>query len=417
MSVLYYIALLIFAGLIFSRLLSYVKLPDVTGYLVAGLVLGPWISNLIPETAVQSLGLISQIALSFIAFSIGNEMKLSNLKRLGSGIILVTVLEALGAFFVVTTGLIVFFHTELAFALVLGSIACATAPAATLLVIKQYQAKGDLVDVLLPVVALDDAVCIIVFGLASSIAKSLVSGSELHYLTMLLQPLKDIALAFLLGAIAGVAAAYLLRFLHNEQKMLPFVIASIFGLTALTLYLSISSLLTLMVFGFVMGNLQRTTRRYQQLLDYVTPPIFIAFFVLSGADLNLGQIGAVGALGAFYILARVIGKILGAGIGTRLAGFSEPVQKYLGLTLMPQAGVAIGLSLLAIKIIPEPAATMIRTIILGATLIYELIGPLVAKFALTKAGCISGPRVQLEQIEAEAAKLLYNKPPQKKSGK
>ncbi|MDO5734233.1 MAG: cation:proton antiporter [Eubacteriales bacterium] len=408
MQALYYIAVLIFGGLIFARLVGKLNLPDVTGYLLAGLVLGPWVSGLLPESAVSSLGIISQVALSLIAFSIGNEMKIDNLKRLGSGILIVTICEALGAFFVVTAGLILIFKSSVSFALVLGSIACATAPASTLLVIKQYRAKGELVDVLLPVVALDDAVCIMVFGIASSVARSLTSGEELQYLPMLLNPLKDIVLAVLLGAIAGFVGAHVLRFLKNEQSMISFMIASIFGLTALTLYVDISSLLTLMVFGFTMGNLQGTTRRYQQLLDPITPPIFIAFFVLSGADLNLSQLTAVGALGIFYIIARVLGKALGAFLGTKKAGFSKEVQKYLGFTLMPQAGVAIGLSLLAVRILPAPEARMVRTIILAATLIYELLGPLVAKLVLEKAGCIESKKTL--KAGADTAAMAYNPP-------
>ncbi len=388
MENLLYIAIIILGGLITARILGKLNFPQVTGYLIAGLLIGPSLLGLIPGDAVKSLEVISEIALAFIAFSIGSEMRLENLKKLGSKIILITLFEALGAFVVVTLGLILFFKTSVAFAITLGSIACATAPAATLMVIKEYRAQGELVDVLIPVVALDDAVCIITFGIASSIAATLMAGGDFHVGMMIWTPIKEILLAIIVGSVGGLISNFLFKKARNDDEMMSLLIVLIFALTAIALRLEVSSLLTLMVSGFVIANLGNSSRRIHPLMDKITPPIFICFFVLSGADLNVKSLATVGLIGVFYILGRALGKFGGSFISTRMAGFSENVQKYLGLTLIPQAGVAIGLSLIAHRIIPDPYGGMIRTIILGATLFYELVGPLVAKFALSKAGCI-----------------------------
>lgn len=394
MNHLFYIAILLLGGLIFSRLFEIMKFPEVTGYLIAGIVLGPSVLGLIPKMEVETMEIMSQVALSFIAFSIGNQMKLNQLRKMGSKIVLVTVFEALGAFVVITLGTRFLFNTSFAFAITLGSIACATAPAATLMVIKQYKAKGELVDVLIPVVALDDAVCIITFGIASSVAVALLQGGELHVLEMIFQPIKEILFAIGIGLITGVIAAFASKKARNDDELITVMLALIFIATSLALYFELSSLLTLMVAGVLLANLHNTHRRYQQLIEKITPPIFVLFFVLAGADLNLKSLTQVGGLGIFYIIARILGKSLGAYTSTRISGFSESVQRYLGLTLMPQAGVAIGLSLIANRIIPSPNGALIRTIILGATIFYELIGPLAAKFALTKAGCINKDEIE-----------------------
>ena len=388
METLFFLAVLLVGGLIFARLLGRLRFPDVTGYLIAGIILGPSVLNLIHRQGVDSLALVSEVALAFIAFSIGSELKLSNLKKFGNKIIIVTIAEAMGAFIIVFLGCLFLFKTSLALALILASISCATAPAATLMVIRQYQAKGELVNVLIPVVALDDAVCIIAFGVCSSIAQALVSQGDLNLLSMFLSPLWEIILSLSIGAIFGFLYLYIVKKCRNENEVLAFTLSIIFIATSLALYLKISNLLLLMATGMVVTNLSNNSYRYTQSVEKITPAIFMAFFVLSGADLDLSVLPSVGLLGLFYIIGRVIGKILGSYTSTRFVGFPKSVQNYLGLTLTPQAGVAIGLSSIAIKLFPGPKGLQIRTIILGATIIYELAGPLIAKIALEKAGCI-----------------------------
>lgn len=388
MKTLFYLSILLFAGLVFARIFGKLSFPDVTGYLIGGIIIGPSVLGIIPRPGLESLALLSEIALAFIAFSIGSELKLGNLKKFGSKIFIVTIAEALGAFVIVTLGCLLIFRTSLAFALILGSISCATAPAATLMVIRQYQARGNLVDILVPVVALDDAACIIAFGICSSIAQALVSQSDLNPLTMVLSPLWEIFLSLFIGALIGLIYLLLAKKCRHDKELMSLTFAIIFVATATALYLEISSLLLLMATGMVVSNLSTNHQRYTQALDAIGPPVFMGFFVLSGADLNLSALPSVGLLGLFYIGGRVLGKILGSYTSSRLVGFSKEVQTYLGLTLTPQAGVAIGLSAIALKIFPGPPGQEIRTIILAATIVYELFGPIIAKIALEKSGCI-----------------------------
>lgn len=384
----FYVAILLFSGLIFARIFSKIHFPEVTGFLIAGIIIGPSVLGIIPEEGVKNLEIISSVALSFIAFSIGSEMKISVLKKLGEKIILITVFEALTALLVVLLGCIFIFKYDLPFSLSLASIACATAPAATLMVIRQYKAKGEMVDILLPVVALDDAVCIIAFGICSSMAVSILQGGDLNIFSMFIYPVIEILESIALGLVGGFIFVLLSKKMRTDNELLSFIIGVIFMLSAISDMLNLSGLLTLMSASVLIANLGATPRRYFDMVDRITPPIFMSFFVISGADLNLAGLKAVGAVGIFYIFARALGKYLGAFSAAKISGLSKKVQSYLGLTLIPQAGVAIGLSLIASREIPDPHGAMIRTVILGATIVYELVGPLLAKFALTKTGCI-----------------------------
>lgn len=388
MEIIYGLAVLIASGLIFSRLLGLLKFPDVTGYLIGGIIIGPSVLGLISQDQVKGMEVLSTIALSFIAFSIGSEMDLRAIKKMGSKIIIVTICEALGAFLLVTVAMMLIFKQSFAFSLAIGSIACATAPAATLMVIRQYNAKGPLVDVLIPVVALDDAVCIIAFGIASSVSNSLINGGNLDLLTMIGKPIIEIILAFVLGAVAGFIYSLIAKKIRSDAENISFTLAMIFLVTAAAMKLNLSGLLTLMVMGVVITNIGHVNKRYQTLVNNITPPIFVCFFVLSGADLNLTNLLSVGIVGVGYVITRVLGKYFGAMISTKLTGFEKEVQENLGLTLVPQAGVALGLSLIATQIIGGEHGDYIRTIILGATIVYELIGPVLAKYALKKAKCI-----------------------------
>ncbi len=395
------IAVLLASGLLLARLCDLLNFPHVTGYLIAGVLIGPSVFGLVSAEAADSLYLINEVALGFIAFSIGSQMNLRKMRSLGSKILIVTLAEAIGAFVVVTL-VLVLFGQPWSFALVLGSIASATAPAATLMVIRQYRAKGELVDLLIPVVALDDAVCIMIFGIASSLATALVAKESLNAVNMLVLPLAQILLAFVVGGLIGLLTLIVQKRLRSEAEVLALTIAVVLGGAALALILGISSLLTLMATGLVVTNLGRRSRIIEEQVDKITPPIFICFFVLSGADLKLSSLAAVGGIGACYVIGRVIGKMSGAYLSTRLVGFSEEIQQNLGLTLIPQAGVALALSAIAELSLPAAMGGQIRTIILAATIIYELVGPFVAKMALKRAGCIE-PAVLARHEEQTAS--------------
>lgn len=377
--------MVIAASLLFSKVLGKLKFPDVTGYLIGGIIIGPMVLNLVPKDAVHGLEIISEVALAIIAYSIGSEMKLSALKKTGKGVLLITFLEVFMAFLVVFLSLWLVFRQDFAFSLVLGSIACATAPAATLLVIRQYKAKGPVVDTLIPVVALDDAFCIIAFGICSSIAQAIHGGETINALA-LVEPILEILLSISLGLAYGIISIYLIRLIKNEGELTSFVLGSIFLLTSLSIRFGLSSLLVMMSFGLAITNLSRKSNRATTALDGMLAPLFMCFFTLSGADLDFSIFKTVGIVSIVYVIARVVGKMIGAGLGARLSKMGSTVQKYLGLTLVPQAGVAIGLSLAATKILGADHGGKIRAIILAGTVIYELIGPVTTKIALTKAG-------------------------------
>lgn len=385
---LFYLAIILLSGLFFGRMVKHIKLPNVTGYLLAGLLLGPFVLKVLPADIVSQLDLVSEIALGFIAFSIGSEFKMSYFRRVGLTPIVIAICEGLGAVLLVTVGLVVS-GKPLAFSLLLGAIASATAPAATIMVIKQYRAKGPLTQTLLSVVALDDAVALIAFGFAVAISNSLenpAGGSSL--LLSILSPFKEILLAAVIGTLLAFAFTVPLRYFKKDSNRLCIASAFIFLASALADMTGASALLTTMVMGAVLVNICKSAPEIMKLADTVTPPIFMMFFVISGAELNLSVLPTIGIVGIIYVVMRVIGKWLGASLGATIMKADDSIKKYLGPTLIPQAGVAIGLTLVAQQVVPN-YAQVIRAVVLCGTFIYEIIGPMVAKVCLQKAGEIS----------------------------
>lgn len=380
--VLFYLAIMIVFGFLGSALAHKLHMPAVTGYLIAGLILG--LTHIIPVDILDSFIILSDLALGFIAFSIGSEFKLSFLKQVGKAPILITIFEALGAVLIIDIVLIAI-GVSIPAAIMLGAIGAATAPAATLMVIRQYKAKGPVSKMLLPVVAMDDAVALIVFSISASIAQILVNGSHPSFGTMLGAPLLEIGGSLILGFLLGAITALFLRRFKQDGDRLGLALAVIMAGVGLAAILHLSALLVCMMAGAAFTNLSSKPVKLLKVSDSITPPLFLLFFVLSGAELDVTILKEIGLIGALYIVSRVAGKIGGCYLGAKLAKTEPVVQKYLGFTLIPQAGVAIGLSLAALKIVPEYGA-MIRAIILCATLIYELIGPLVTKYILSKAG-------------------------------
>lgn len=373
----------IMISLFSSKLMKLVHFPNVTGYLISGLLIGPYCLKLLPLNFVESLNPLAEIALGFIALSIGAEFKLSFLKEVGKTPIIIAILEGLMAVIVVDTVLIAS-GFDVAFSLCLGAIASATAPAATLMIIKQYNAKGPVTKTLLPVVALDDAVALIAFGLSTAIAKSISSPEQTSILLSLIKPISEIFLSLLIGSLLGVIYAYLTKLFTGRGNRLSITIAMIFLANGLSTYLNLSSLLTIMMMSAVYINISPVYEQIFNITDRLTPPLFMLFFFFSGAELNISIIAKVGLIGIIYLICRVIGKVIGAAIGCKICKTEPTVTKYLGWTLIPQAGVAIGLATTAMTVVPEHGA-MIRTVVLCSTVIYELIGPLVTKTALIKA--------------------------------
>ncbi len=387
MNMLLALSLALIVGLFFSRVIRLIHLPNVTAYLVGGLLVGPSVLGLLPQDAVASLSVLTDVALGFIAYSIGAEFRLSYLRQIGSKPIVITLFEGLCAVALVDVALIAM-GFPLPLCLMLGAIAAATAPAATLMVVRQYKARGPVCSMLLPVVAMDDALCLMAFSISSAIAAAIYSGEALTVQSMLISPLLQIAGSLLLGAGIGLVQTLAARFFHSRGNMLSLTIAAVLGGLALCEMWDLSSLLVCMMIGAVMINLSPASNKIIEQCDRFTPPLFMLFFVLSGADLNLSVLPTVGLLGVSYLLFRSLGKWIGAFIGSSLVKAEPNVRKYLGYTLLPQAGVAIGMTQLAMQVIPEYGVT-VRAVILAGTLVYELIGPVITKVALTKAGEIA----------------------------
>lgn len=328
--------------------------------------------------------MLSDAALGFIAFSIGGEFKFTYLRKVGKGPVLITILEAMGAVILVLIGLLIA-GFPLPLALCLGAIAAATAPAATIMVIRQYKAKGPLTETLMTVVAMDDAVALMAFGIAAGIARTMISSSSSNILASVFQPLLEIVLSLGLGLVLGLLMAVPLRWFRKDGNrtilMLGFVLLGV-GLAEL---FELSGLLLCMAAGAALVNFSGHAPGVFRLAEGFTPPLFLAFFVLSGAEMNLSVLPSIGLAGTLYILLRVGGKIGGAYLGALLGKAPVPVRRWLGPALVPQAGVAIGLSLVATRILPEYGDT-IRAVVLSATILYEIVGPVLAKLALTKAG-------------------------------
>lgn len=377
------LALMIFIGMALGRLVKKIKLPNVTGYLLAGLLLGPSVLGILNDDFLNSVSIISDAALGFIAFSIGNEFKISYFKRVGATPIIIATLESLFAVVFVVLGLKLI-GCNTTFSLVLGSIAAATAPAATIMVIKQYKARGPVTETLLSVVAIDDATALIMYSISIAIATAL-SGGSANTSELVLKPVIEIGGALVVGAIFGFLFLLPLKHFKKDGNRLSIVIAFIFMGLGLSQLCGFSSLLFCMAMGAIVANFSPDVNHIMKLSDRITPPIFMLFFVASGAGLKLSVLPAVGLVGVIYIVFRVIGKMFGASLGAVVCKTDKNIRKYLGPALIPQAGVAIGLSLAASSVVPEHA-TEIRTVILCGTLIYELVGPVVSKTCLKKAG-------------------------------
>jgi len=409
MEILLAIGIAMFAGLFLSRLTSKFNLPDVTSYLIAGVLIGPLVLGRLGVPGlgfnsmefVEEMGLLCDVALGFIAFSIGSEFRISALRQTGRQATVIAVFQALTATVLVDATLLLlhlFLGEErlpVATCLILGAIATATAPAATLMVINQYKAKGPLTNILLPIVALDDAVGLVVFAVSTGIARALVSGS-VSIISLLINPIVEILGSLTLGALLGWVFSLVEKFFNSGSKRLSLAVAFVIICTALSklhftfesgLEIGFSSLLVTMMCSCIFCNLCDFSEEIMHKTERWTAPIYVLFFVISGAELDLTVFGdlAVVGIGVAYILSRSAGKIFGATASARMTKCEPTICKYLGITLLPQAGVALGMSTIVAAEFGQ-AGAIIRNIVLFSVLIYELVGPLLTKMALTAAG-------------------------------
>ena len=407
-NILLNVSIALLAGLLMTRVFSRLRLPDVTAYLVAGVLIGPYCIGAFGIQGlgftsmheVETLNLISNVALGFIAFSIGNEFRIEDLKKIGKQAFTIGIFEALTASLFVNIALIAMHFImpdkiSLPQAIVLGAIATATAPAATLMVVRQYKAKGPVTDLLLPIVALDDAVCLIVFAVLFGIAKTLISGT-VDFISIIVNPLVEIAASLILGAVMGWILTQIEKMFHSNTNRLNMTIAFVFLTVSLSMikftvgpvHVGFSSLLVCMMLGTVFCNTCPLAEDLMGAADKWTSPLFALFFVISGAELELDVFGdgAIVLIGVVYIVVRCIGKYTGAYFSAKATKCSPVIQKYLGITLFPQAGVALGMCTTAAQLGAE--GDLIRNIVLFAVLIYEIFGPLMTREALTAAGDI-----------------------------
>lgn len=419
MEILFILAIALFAGLLLSRLAKLLRLPAVTAYLIAGVLIGPfclgalgnylnvsWLGFISLEKA-EEFSIISDVALGFIAFSIGNEFRLNDLKKIGKQATIIGILQAVITTLFVDAALIGLHFLipntlPLPAAIILGAIASATAPAATLMVVKQYKAKGPVTSTLLPVVALDDAVGLVLFAISFGVAKAIIAG-EVSIISILLEPVLEVVLSIALGALMGVIFTFIERFFHSRSKRLAVSVAFVFVTVAISMlkfnigpvHIGFSSLLSCMMLGTVFCNICDFSAELMDRLDRWTAPIYVLFFVLSGAELNLSVFGdgMVVVIGLVYIAFRCLGKYFGARWSADLSHAEQNVKKYLGITLFPQAGVALGMAIKVMEQFKAPETAQVGTIcaniVLFSVLIYEIVGPFLTKISLTKAGEIN----------------------------
>lgn len=383
MEILFSLAIILLAGLLFGKLAKLIKQPDIIGYLIAGIIIGPCVLKFISFEQLNSLDTFGIIALSFISFLIGSEFKYKYIKKLGISPFIIAICSSFFTLIIVTIALY-FAGCNLGFSLLLGAIASATAPAVTMIVIKQYKAKGDLTNTILSVIAIDDIISIIIFGFCLVIARDLNNNTT--SLIAFAQPFIEILLSIALGIGLGLILGVIVKHYKRDSNVITTIIAFIFATILITDYFDISPLLVCMVIGGVFINFfqHRTTERVLGAINYITPPIFMIFFVVSGASLDFNLLPTIGVVCLVYIVARSFGKILGSYMGAKIVNDQPKIVKYLGPTLLSQTGLAIGLAIIASNVLNDSGHKM-ETIIIASSFVFDLFGPSITRLMLKKA--------------------------------
>lgn len=404
-SVIISVALMLFGGFAMTRLTKLARLPNVTAYIIAGILLGPFCLNLVPTNIVQGMDFISDIALAFIAFGVGEFFRLDTLKKSGVGMIIITVFEALVASVLVFLVCFFVLRLDFAFSIVLGALASATAPASTMMTIRQTGAKGEFVDTLLQVVAFDDVIGLIAYSIAISLAMSSIGGGTFEPSVVIIPIIKNLV-AIIVGGGFGVLLKLLIPQKRSTDNRLIILVGLLFTFCGICALMDVSPLLGCMVIGTVYINLTDDNKLFLQ-LNYFSPPILLLFFVKSGLGFRLdaltgaGSVGSVSlwVIGVVYFAVRIIGKYIGAFAGCAIAKKPKTVRNYLGLALIPQAGVAIGLAALGARTLGGSEGDSLNTIILASSVLYEMIGPICAKLSLSLSKSYSTKIEDLAPVE------------------
>ncbi len=387
MNVILDLGFILLAGIFLAKFIRKMHFPAVTAYLLLGIFIGPSLFNLISPGIIQISGLVSNIALGFIAFSIGQNFSIVHFRKIGRSVFWISILEACGAWILVTLLFYFLLRQPFYISLLFGAISAATAPAATVMVVREYKARGIFTDTLLGVVAIDDAWCLIIFALSFAVAKAIyfhLSGN-FFLLRVLMKALLEIGGAFILGGLMAYFSSLVSKFLRTPTELLVYTLGFIFLNIGLAIAFHLSVLLSSMVLGMTLVNINKSSFQFFDILKSVDSPLYLTFFVLAGANLELKLLGQIGILGMSYLIFRIIGKMSGAALGAAIAKAVKPVRKYFGLALIPQAGVALGCALIVKANFPEVGG-MIFTALIATTIVYELVGPICTKFALKKAG-------------------------------
>ncbi|MFH1577927.1 MAG: cation:proton antiporter [Candidatus Omnitrophota bacterium] len=389
MNTIFSLGFIFLVGLIAARLINKIKLPSVTAYLLLGIILGPSLGGIISRELLSISGFVSNIALGIIAFSLGQNFTRDFFRRIGRSAIVISIFETALTWILVTFA--VFFITGQPFyvALILGAISSATAPAATAMVVREYKSRGKFTDTLLGVVAIDDAWCLIIFAFSLAVAKAVAFHVPNGFmLKMVFHALMEIIGAFLLGGLTAYLISLIAKYILTPTELLIYTLGFILLTTGIALKLHFSVLLANMFLGAVLINIRSTNFRFFEVLRSIDSPLYLLFFCLAGANLDFGLIRSISLMGLVYLFCRAAGKMIGPILGGRVAKADQKIINYLGLGLLPQAGVALGCALIVKSDFPQVGGVIFTTIV-ATTVIYELIGPVCTKVALEKSGDIN----------------------------
>lgn len=389
MNIILSIGFVFLVGLVSARLVNRIKTPSVTAYLLLGIILGPSFTNLAPRELILSSGFISHVVLGLIAFGLGQGFTKRFFLELGRGVLWISILEAVFPWILVSFTLLIFTRLPFYLTLLFGAISAATAPAATVMVVREYKAKGKFTDILLGVVAIDDAWCLIVFALSLAISKAIALHTPNAFIfRTFLGALTEIFGAFILGGLIAFLITFFSKYLRTQTELLIYTLGAVLLNTGLALQFHLSVLLANMFLGAVLVNLNKESFKFFEILKNIDSPLYLLFFVLAGVNLEINLLTKIGIIGIIYIVFRIIGKVLGSFLGGYIVKADPQIKKYLGLGLLPQAGVALGCALIAKENFPQVGG-MLFSVIVATTIVYELIGPLCTRLALKKAGEIS----------------------------
>lgn len=383
------LGIILVGAIIAEKIVNYIKVPAITSYILLGIIIGPYAINITGEGLMTATELLSNMALGFIAFHIGKNFSFENFKRIGKPVLSVSISVTVATLICVTMGIYYVALQPFHIALMFGAISAATAPATTMMVIRQYRARGLFTDVLVGVVAIDDAWGIMLFSVSLAIAQIVQIGhfSELIIMSVAAKAAGKIFFSMALGSIMAFFVSRISIYLNRKEDALTFILGAILINTGAALYFHMSPLLSNMFFGAVIVNINKTAFRFFDSLANIDWPFYIMFYVLAGANLDVGLIPTLGLIGSVYIISRIMGRVGGAYAGAVIAGTDKSIKRYMGLALMAQAGVAIGLAMMAKSQLPHTGGAILNTII-ATTVIYEILGPIATRYALVKSGDI-----------------------------